>query len=59
MLVRSKHKKKNAKKTVTATIKVVEPENTEEKELLDLSTAKITIIKPEPGLTVAVKEEED
>ena len=41
-----------------ATIKIIKPEQSEEKEALDLSKAKISIIKPESGLKIMVEEKE-
>lgn len=42
-----------------ATIKIIKPEQSENKEpALDLSKAKITIIKPETGLRIMVEENE-
>ena len=42
-----------------ATIKIIKPEQSERKEeALDLSKAKITIIKPEAGLKIMVEENE-
>ncbi len=40
-----------------ATVKVIKPE--QEQEVLDLSKAKITIIKPDAGLKVMVEEENE
>lgn len=39
-----------------ATIKIIKPEQSEKKEALDLSKAKISIIKPESGLKIMVEE---
>lgn len=53
--------KKTKKKMVAkpATIKIIKPEQSEEKkEALDLSKAKISIIKPESGLKIMVEENE-
>ena len=52
--------KKSRKKMVAkpATIKIIKPEQSEEKEALDLSKAKISIIKPESGLKIMVEENE-
>lgn len=53
--------KKVSRKMVAkpATIKIVKPEQSEKKkEALDLSKAKITIIKPEAGLKIMVEENE-
>lgn len=53
----SKRRKVVSKK---ATIKVIKPEQSENKEpALDLSKAKITIIKPEAGLKIMVEEEKE
>ena len=51
---------KSRKKMVVkpATIKIIKPEQSEEKEALDLSKAKISIIKPESGLKIMVEENE-
>lgn len=50
--------KKSRKKMVAkpATIKIIKPEQSEKKEALDLSKAKISIIKPESGLKIMVEE---
>ena len=40
-----------------ATVKVIKPE--QEQEVLDLSKAKITIIKPDAGLKVMIEEENE
>ena len=50
--------KKSRKKIVAkpATIKIIKPEQSEKKEALDLSKAKISIIKPESGLKIMVEE---
>ena len=50
----SKSRKKMVAKP--ATIKIIKPEQSEEKEALDLSKAKISIIKPESGLKIMVEE---
>lgn len=52
--------KKSRKKMVAkpATIKIIKPEQSEKKEALDLSKAKISIIKPESGLKIMVEENE-
>ena len=56
MFSRSKKRRMVAK---PATIKIVKPEQSENKEpALDLSKAKITIIKPEAGLKIMVEENE-
>ena len=52
----SKSRKKMVAKP--ATIKIIKPEQSEEKEALDLSKAKISIIKPESGLKIMVEENE-
>lgn len=52
----SKSRKKMVAKP--ATIKIIKPEQSEEKEALDLSKAKISIIKPESGLKIMVEEKE-
>lgn len=52
----SKTRKKMVAKP--ATIKIIKPEQSEEKEALDLSKAKISIIKPESGLKIMVEENE-
>lgn len=55
MIIRSK--KKRVLKP--ATITIVKPEESEvKKPALDLTKAKITIIKPESGLKVMVEEDE-
>lgn len=57
MFSRSKKRKVVSK---PATITIVKPEQSENKEpALDLSKAKITIIKPENGFKVMVEEEEN
>lgn len=48
---------KTRKVVKPATIKVIKPEQ-EEKPALDLTKAKITIIKPDAGLKVMVEENE-
>ena len=56
MFSRSKKRRMVAK---PATIKIVKPEQSENKEpALDLSKAKITIIKPEAGFKIMVEENE-
>ena len=50
----SKSRKKMVAKP--ATIKIIKPEQSKEKEALDLSKAKISIIKPESGLKIMVEE---
>ncbi len=52
----SKTRKKMVAKP--ATIKIIKPEQSEKKEALDLSKAKISIIKPESGLKIMVEENE-
>lgn len=52
----SKSRKKMVAKP--ATIKIIKPEQSEKKEALDLSKAKISIIKPESGLKIMVEENE-
>lgn len=52
----SKTRKKMVAKP--ATIKIIKPEQSEKKEALDLSKAKISIIKPESGLKIMVEEKE-
>ena len=52
----SKTRKKMVAKP--ATIKIIKPEQSEEKEALDLSKAKISIIKPESGLKIMVEKNE-
>ena len=52
----SKTRKKMVAKP--ATIKSIKPEQSEKKEALDLSKAKISIIKPESGLKIMVEEKE-
>ena len=42
-----------------ATIKIIKPEQSEKKEALDLSNAKISIIKPESGLKIMVEENKE
>ena len=53
--------KKSRKKMVAkpATIKIIKPEQSEKKEALDLSNAKISIIKPESGLKIMVEENKE
>ena len=51
----SRSKKKVVAKP--ATINVIKPE--QEQKVLDLSKAKITIIKPDAGLKVMVEEENE
>lgn len=55
----SRSKKHTAKRAVSkpATISVIKPDEKKVEPALDLSKAKITIIKPESGLRVMVKEE--
>ncbi len=52
--------KKTRKKMVVkpATIKIIKPEQSEKKEALDLSKAKISIIGPESGLKIMVEKSE-
>ena len=52
--------KKSRKKMVAkpAAIKIIKPEQSEKEEVLDLSKAKISIIKPESGLKIMVEENE-
>ena len=52
--------KKSRKKMVAkpATIKIIKPEQSEKEEALDLSNAKISIIKPESGLKIMVEKNE-
>ena len=52
--------KKTKKKMVAkpATVKIIKPEQSENKDVLDLTKAKITIIKPEAGLKIMVEENE-
>lgn len=52
----SKTKKRVVSKP--ATVKIIKPEQSENKEALDLTKAKITIIKPESGLRIMVEENE-
>ncbi len=57
MFSRSSKRKRVVSKP--ATIKIIKPEQSENKEpVLDLSKAKITIIKPEAGLKIMVEENE-
>lgn len=52
---------KTRKKVVAkpATIKIIKPEqSTVKKQPLDLSKAKVSIIKPESGLKIMVEEDE-
>ena len=57
MFSRSSKRKRVVSKP--ATIKIIKPEQSENKEpVLDLSKAKITIIKPETGLRIMVEENE-
>lgn len=56
MFSRSKRRRVVSK---PATIKIIKPEQSENKKpALDLSKAKITIIKPEAGLRIMVEENE-
>lgn len=56
MFSRSKRRRVVSK---PATIKIIKPEQSENKRpVLDLSKAKITIIKPETGLRIMVEENE-
>lgn len=52
----SKTKKRVVSKP--ATVKIIKPEQSENKEALDLTKAKITIIKPESGLRIMVEKNE-
>lgn len=52
----SKTKKRMVAKS--ATVKIIKPEQSEKKEALDLSKAKISIIEPESGLKIMVEKNE-
>ena len=57
MFTRSSKKRRMVAKQ--ATIKVIKPGQSEQKQpALDLSKAKISIIKPETGLKIMVEEKE-
>lgn len=55
----SRSKKRAATRVVSkpATISIIKPDEKKVEPALDLSKAKITIIKPESGLRVMVEEE--
>ena len=57
MFTRSRRTKKRVV-SKPATVKIIKPEQSENKEALDLTKAKITIIKPESGLRIMVEENE-
>lgn len=55
----SRSRKVTTKKVVSkpATVSIIKPDEKKVEPALDLSKAKITIIKPESGLRVMVEEE--
>ena len=57
MFTRSRKTKKRVV-SKPATVKIIKPEQSENKEALDLTKAKITIIKPESGLRIMVEKNE-